>query len=94
MQALHSAAAETGVVQGKDLKIRAQSYSDYMVAGGQESFFHLTLFMHAGRTPEQKRQLSSALLGVLAGLLPGIVSLSVDIRDMDRLAYSRRLLPS
>lgn len=94
MLALHQAAASTGVVQAKDLKIRAQPFADYLVAGGQRSFFHVSLYLLAGRTPEQKEHLSTELRKALAGLLTGIHSISVDIRDMDPQAYKKRLLES
>jgi len=89
---LHRAAAETGVVEAADLKIRAQAFDDYLVAGEQHSFFHVALYMLAGRTPQQKQKLSIALRKALVELLPDTHSLSVDIRDMDPDAYKKRLL--
>src|ERR1700760_1619366 len=56
--ALHEAAASTGVVKAEDLKLRAQAFDDYLVAGERKSFFHVTLYMLAGRTPAQKETLS------------------------------------
>ncbi|MBB5054072.1 5-carboxymethyl-2-hydroxymuconate isomerase [Afipia massiliensis] len=94
MLALHRAAASTGVVQAEDLKIRAQPFTDYLVAGEQRSFFHLSLYLLAGRTPEQKEHLSTELRKALAGLLIRVHSISVDIRDMDPQAYKKRLLDS
>ncbi|MDB5605252.1 MAG: 5-carboxymethyl-2-hydroxymuconate isomerase, partial [Bradyrhizobium sp.] len=38
MRALHAAAASTGVVQAPDIKIRAISYDDYLVAGIRDGF--------------------------------------------------------
>jgi len=92
MLALHRAAASTGVVKAEDLKIRAQPFIDYLVAGEQRSFFHLSLYLLAGRTREQKERLSVALRQELSELLPDIYSISVDIRDMDQEAYKKRLL--
>jgi 5-carboxymethyl-2-hydroxymuconate isomerase len=90
--ALHRAAAETGVVKAEDLKIRAQAFDDYLVAGEPDSFFHVALYMLAGRTPQQKEKLSVELRKALVELLPNTHSLSVDIRDMDPDAYKKRLL--
>ena len=92
MRALHDAAAGTGVVQAADLKVRAMAYADYLVAGTSDSFCHVSLYMLEGRTPEQKVTLSEALRSVLIELLPHTKSLSVDIRDMDAVAYKKRLL--
>ncbi|MBR1217072.1 5-carboxymethyl-2-hydroxymuconate isomerase [Bradyrhizobium sp. U87765 SZCCT0131] len=90
--ALHHAAAATGVVKAEDLKIRALPFSDYLVAGEQRSFFHVSLYMLAGRTAAQKLALSVALREILSGLLTSTYSISIDIRDMDPDAYKKRLL--
>jgi 5-carboxymethyl-2-hydroxymuconate isomerase len=92
MQALHRAAAATGIVKAEDLKIRALPFTDYLVAGEQRSFFHVSLYFLAGRTPQQKEHLSTELRAALADLLTKVHSISVDIRDMDPQAYKKRLL--
>ena len=93
MRALHTAAASTGVVQAPDIKIRAISYDDYLVAGVREDFCHVSVFLLQGRTPEQKLKLSESLRTGLSRMLPRTKSLSVDIRDMDASAYKKRLPP-
>jgi 5-carboxymethyl-2-hydroxymuconate isomerase len=89
--ALHHAAASTGVVKPEDLKLRAHAFDDYLVAGEQKSFFHVTLYMLAGRTPQQKETLSVEIRKALVERLADTHSLSVDIRDMDPDAYKKRL---
>ena len=89
---LHHAAASTGIVKAEDLKLRAQAFDDYLVAGEQKSFFHVTLYMLAGRTRQQKETLSVEIRKALVGLLADTRSLSVDIRDMDPDAYKKRLM--
>jgi 5-carboxymethyl-2-hydroxymuconate isomerase len=89
--ALHRAAASTGVVKAEDLKIRAQAFDDYLVAGQDRSFFHVTLYLLAGRTLQQKELLSVEIRKALVELLEDTYSLSVDIRDMDPDAYKKRL---
>ena len=92
MHALHETAAATGVMQAADIKVRAIGAADYLVAGRRDGFCHVTVSMLEGRTPEQKVALSEALRATMAGLLPETKSLSVDIRDMDAVAYKKRLL--
>ena len=91
MHALHDAAAATGVVQAADLKIRTVPCENYLVAGRSDGFCHVTLSLLEGRTPVQKVALSEALRAAMVRLLPGTKSLSVDIRDMDAVAYKKRL---
>jgi len=92
MQVIYETAASTGIVKAEDLKIRALPFTDYLVAGRQQSFFHVSFYLLAGRTPEQKEILSVELRKALAGVLPDVHSISIDIRDMDPQAYKKRLL--
>jgi 5-carboxymethyl-2-hydroxymuconate isomerase len=94
MRTLHGAAASTGVMQAQDIKIRAISYNDYLVAGIRNGFCHVSVFLLEGRTPEEKLKLSESLRASLSKTLPGTKSLSVDIRDMDSSAYKKRLIPN
>ncbi|MET0222179.1 MAG: 5-carboxymethyl-2-hydroxymuconate isomerase [Tardiphaga sp.] len=92
MRALHAAAAATGIMQAADIKVRAMAYADYLVAGVRDGFCHVTVSMLEGRTPAQKEVLSVALRAAMTELLPATKSLSVDVRDMDAVAYKKRLL--
>jgi 5-carboxymethyl-2-hydroxymuconate isomerase len=94
LQAMHAAAASTGVMKAADIKIRAISYDDYLVAGVRDGFCHVSVYMLEGRTNQQKLIVSERLRATLAECLPQTRSLSVDIRDMDALAYKKRLHPN
>lgn len=94
LKELHRIAASTGVVRAEDLKSRAQAFRDYLIAGEERSFFHVSLYLLAGRSGPQKERLSVELRAGLVALLPGTHSISVDIRDMDPDAYKKRLLPT
>jgi 5-carboxymethyl-2-hydroxymuconate isomerase len=91
MRGLAETAAKTGVMKAEDIKVRARSYRDYLIAGKRDSFIHLSVYLLAGRTPEQKETLSVSLRRTMADRCPDVVSLSVDIRDMDPDAYKKRL---
>lgn len=91
MEQLASAAARTGVMKASDIKVRARSYDDFLIAGKKDSFIHLSVYLLAGRTPEQKVDLSEQLRQVMIESCANVVSLSVDIRDMDPVAYKKRL---
>jgi 5-carboxymethyl-2-hydroxymuconate isomerase len=91
MQALYDTAWQSGVMKAEDIKIRAMAYSDFSVAGKPDSFVHLSVYLLAGRTSDQKLTLSTGLRQTLVDRLPDVTSLSVDIRDMDPEAYKKRL---
>jgi 5-carboxymethyl-2-hydroxymuconate isomerase len=91
MERLFQAASQTGVMKPEDIKVRARGYDDFLVAGRKDSFVHLSAYLLAGRTSEQKVKLSEQLRETMVELCPDVVSLSVDIRDMDPVAYKKRL---
>lgn len=91
MERLFWAAGQTGVMKPEDIKVRARGYDDFLVAGRKDSFVHLTVYLLAGRTSEQKVKLSEQLRATIVESCPDVVSLSVDIRDMDPVAYKKRL---
>jgi 5-carboxymethyl-2-hydroxymuconate isomerase len=91
MERLFQAAWQTGVMRAEDVKVRARGYDDFLVAGRKDSFVHLSVYLLSGRTSEQKVKLSEQLRATMMELCPDVVSLSVDIRDMDPVAYKKRL---
>src|SRR4051812_39952622 len=91
MEQLFATACQTGVMKSEDVKVRARGYEDFLVAGRRDSFVHLSVYLLAGRTPEQKENLSTELRRTMVEQCPDVISLSVDIRDMDPIAYKKRL---
>jgi 5-carboxymethyl-2-hydroxymuconate isomerase len=91
MERLFEAAWRTGVMKAEDVKVRARAYGDFLVAGKRDSFVHLSVYLLAGRTPEQKAELSTTLRQTMTEQCPDVTSLSVDLRDMDPVAYKKRL---
>ena len=91
MAAVHDAAASTGVMKAVDIKVRSAAYENYLVARQSDGFCHVSVYLLAGRTPAQKIAVSEALRETMAALLPQTKSLSVDVRDMDPIAYRKRL---
>jgi 5-carboxymethyl-2-hydroxymuconate isomerase len=89
MQAVHDTAADNGL-KAADTRVRAAAFSDYLVAGQKDGFCHVSVYMRGGRSPAQKIAVSEALCDMLAAMLPETKSVSVDIRDMDPIAYRKR----
>jgi len=91
MERLFETAWRTGVMKSEDVKVRARGYSEFLVAGKRDSFVHLSVYLLVGRTPEQKVELSTRLRQTMTEQCLDVTSLSVDIRDMDPIAYKKRL---
>ena len=94
MQIAHDSGAASGVMNPDDIKVRALAYDHYLLVGANDSFVHVTVYLLAGRSDEQKLKVSSLLREKLADYLPGVTSISIDVRDMNGEVYLKRLLPS
>lgn len=92
MDVAFDAGVRSGVVEAKNIKVRALPYEHFRLEGGIETFLHVNVYLLAGRTPEQKAHVSTLIRDSLADAYPAIGSISIDIRDMDPDAYRKRVL--
>jgi 5-carboxymethyl-2-hydroxymuconate isomerase len=92
MQVAYEAGAASGIMQPADIKVRAVPYEHFRLEGGIETFIHVTVSLLAGRTNEQKEDLAIRLRSALGEHFPAAESISIDIRDMNPIAYKKRLL--
>ncbi|MEO9386064.1 5-carboxymethyl-2-hydroxymuconate Delta-isomerase [Chromobacterium phragmitis] len=88
--AVHEAADASGLFQSADIKVRLQSYDDFLVGGRDEDFVHIACHVLAGRSDDQKGRLADLLVRAACERLPGVESVSCEVRDMAPAAYSRR----
>lgn len=92
MQIAFESGVQSGAMQAPDIKVRAIPYDYFRLEGGIDTFMHVSVYLLEGRTAEQKEHLSILLRQNLGDACPQIGSLSIDIRDMDPIAYKKRLL--
>lgn len=93
MQIAFDSGVESGVMQATDIKVRARPYDYYRLMNEKDSFLHVGVFLLDGRTDDQKEHLAVFLRKNLQSYLVDVTSVSVDIRDMNRQAYKKRVLP-
>ncbi|MEE2998355.1 MAG: 5-carboxymethyl-2-hydroxymuconate Delta-isomerase [Pseudomonadota bacterium] len=94
LEVTHQVGTNSGLMKPEDIKVRARPYDHYRMVGANDTFVHTTIFLLEGRTDEQKEKLSIALRTEQAKLMPDVTAISIDIRDMNDIAYKKRLLPS
>ena len=75
-----------------DIKVRLLSYTHCEAGDGRTSFIHVTVYLLDGRPDALKEMLSRALLEDLAARFSAVQSISIDIRDMNRACYKKRLI--
>lgn len=91
VQRVFSGALNSGLFEsdGSDIKVRALGYSSYMTGPKKSDFIHVVLKILSGRTPQQKSNLSTAVINELITLNCSDVSLTVEVVDMDRGSYCK-----
>jgi 5-carboxymethyl-2-hydroxymuconate isomerase len=91
LEDLHQVALESGLFQAVDIKSRALRCHHWLIGeyDDSEDFIHITFEMLSGRTDEQKKSLSDQLIAVLTQQAGSVKSLSVNIRDMDRVSFQK-----
>lgn len=91
LEDLHHIAIQSGLFDVPALKSRALRYHDWLVGeeGDSVDFIHVTFELLAGRTAEQKRELSRALMTELQNQAGHVRSLTVNMREMDRDCFQK-----
>jgi 5-carboxymethyl-2-hydroxymuconate isomerase len=93
IEAVHQGAMDSGLFPEYDIKTRAIGYARHRTGQTRDSFVHVAVHLLDGRDDEQKIGLSEGVLARIEPLLPGVVSVGVEICDMHRASYRKRVLP-
>lgn len=92
MGAVHQGAFESGLFDEYDIKTRAIDYQHHRTGQSQDSFVHVTVLLLSGRDEGEKSDLAERILAQIEPILPGVVSVGVEICDMHRESYRKRVL--
>jgi 5-carboxymethyl-2-hydroxymuconate isomerase len=92
LAAVHDGAMDSGLFTEYDIKIRAQTWSQHRTGQTRDSFVHVAIHLLSGRSDEHKAMLSESVLARLEPLLPEVASVSVEILDIHRDSYRKRVL--
>jgi len=92
LDAVHQGAMESDLFPEYDIKTRALAYPHHRTGQTRDSFVHVALHLLSGRSDVQKSMLSECVLNRIEPLLPRVVSVSVEILDIHRESYRKRVL--
>ena len=92
IDAVHQGAMESDLFDEYDVKTRACGYPHHRTGQTRDSFVHVALHLLSGRSDAQKALLSECVLGRIEPLLPKVNSVSVEILDIHRESYRKRVL--
>ena len=90
--AVHDATMSSGLFPEYDIKSRATAYRHHRTGQTRDSFVHVAVHLLDGRSDEQKCNLSEAILARIEPLLPEVKSVGVEIVDIHRASYRKRVL--
>ncbi len=74
-----------------DIKTRSIAYDHYQIGDEKNDFVHVTIKILSGRTLLQRQHLSSLVLNSLSSLNFNDTSLTVEIVDMEKESYVKKL---
>ena len=90
--AVHEATFASGLFPEYDIKTRAISYLHHQTGQTRDGFVHVAVHLLDGRSDAQKSDLSEGILARIEPLLPGVASVGVEIIDIHRASYRKRVL--
>lgn len=94
IEAVKEACVESNLFSLDDIKLRSDAYKSFITGGQEDAFVHVTLRMLSGRSTEQRKQLSNLVLEKLTRFLLKDVSLSVEVCEMERETYAKKVVLS
>jgi len=94
LEVIKEACITSALFSLEDIKLRSLPYKSFITGGQEDAFIHVTLRMLSGRTSEQKKQLSHLVLEALTKFSLKGVSLSVEVCDMHRDTYAKKVVLS
>lgn len=89
LDAVNDAAAATELFKVSHIRVRAVPLVHYRAGGRKEPFIHVQCRIHAGRTDEQKRRLSEAVLGAIREQGLAVKVITVEVMEMDGSSYAK-----
>nr|WP_010133081.1 5-carboxymethyl-2-hydroxymuconate Delta-isomerase [Microbulbifer agarilyticus] len=86
---------DTGLFSAGAIKTRAVPFREFVLGksheGSSNLFIHAEVRILEGRTSEQKETLSAAIFNYLCEAAPEVPEISVEVRDMQKASYSKRV---
>ncbi len=82
-----------GLFDRASIKARAIGYDMYRSGQSRNDYIHIDLKILSGRTPEQKKALSDHMIDTISPHIGRTKSFTVDVIDMDIVAYGKSILP-
>lgn len=90
--ATYQGALQSELFEADDIKTRALEYQTFSSGVKQQSFIHVVVKILSGRSLAQRQALSQRILTQLQSFNLSDVSLTVEICDIERESYSKKVI--
>jgi 5-carboxymethyl-2-hydroxymuconate isomerase len=87
MDKLHKVANESKLFAEKDIKIRVNPFTTYLVGNQKIDFIHVFSHIMQGRTTEQKAKLSNAIVTKLNEMFPQVSNIAMNVSEFEKATY-------
>ena len=90
LRLVHDTADATGLFKKGDIKVRIQSFKNFLVGGTRSDFIHVFGNIMEGRTIEQKADLSRRIIIQMTAVFPEVPVVSMNISEFEKSTYCNR----
>jgi len=90
MQQVFDVATDTGLFAKGDIKVRIQSFEDFIAGDGKDDFIHVFANIMEGRDDSQKSNLSKKIVSRLNEMFPHVPIISMNVRDFEKSSYCNK----
>lgn len=90
IQKVYDTAAETGLFDKKDIKVRITPFEHYTIGNNNDNFIHIFGNIMEGRTVAQKKNLSEKIISELKKMFTNVPIISINIRDFEKATYCNK----
>ena len=92
MSVVHQSVFSSGLFEESSIKTRAIEFTHYQTGLSNTAFIHITLKILHGRNHQQKKDLSTLVLGKLSEVVNPPISLTVEVSDIEKVSYNKLVM--
>lgn len=89
LDAVHATVSATSLFEIENIKTRVVTFNHYRLGTTNESFVHVQCRIHPGRSEQQKKTLSEAILSAVRVQALPVSIITVEVVEMDRVTYAK-----
>jgi len=90
LRLVHDTADASGLFKKGDIKVRIQSFKNFIVGNTKSDFIHVFGNIMQGRTIEQRADLSKRIVTKLKSVFPEVPVISINISEFEKSTYCNR----